>query len=148
MPAIPASPEAVSRLKSERRPLRSSAEPGKAESRNTDKAPLCVFAFSAGALDATMQIGTIHALMLANVKPNVVLGVSAGAINAVVLGEVMNAWEEPAEDETLTDDEREKIKEQNKEHRDAARAGRFLQLLEVYRETPMELMRCGRITRR
>ncbi len=99
--------------------------------------PLRVFAFAAGALDTTMQIGTIQALMLTGVKPDVVLGVSAGAINAVALGEVLTAGEEQGEPKNQTPQEEAKSAEQKA----AAKAGRFLQLLEAYRETPIELFR-------
>ncbi|MEQ1794312.1 MAG: patatin-like phospholipase family protein [Nitrospira sp.] len=45
--------------------------------------------FGPGAFDTMVQLGVIHALLVARRRPpNVVLGLSAGAINAVALGEV------------------------------------------------------------
>lgn len=50
---------------------------------------LFALSFGSGAFDAMVQLGVIHALLVARRRPpNVVLGLSAGAINAVALGEV------------------------------------------------------------
>jgi len=50
---------------------------------------LFALSFGPGAFDTMVQLGVIHALLVAHRRPpNVVLGLSAGAINAVALGEV------------------------------------------------------------
>jgi hypothetical protein len=51
--------------------------------------PLRVFAFGAGGLNAAVQLGTIHALLVTGEKADVVLGISAGAVSAVALGEIL-----------------------------------------------------------
>jgi predicted acylesterase/phospholipase RssA len=53
---------------------------------------LRVFAFAGGALDTVIQLGITHALLVSKGKaPDVVAGVSAGAINAVALAEILQA---------------------------------------------------------
>ncbi len=54
-----------------------------------DEDELFALSFGSGAFDAMVQLGVIHALLVARRRPpNVVLGLSTGAINAVALGEV------------------------------------------------------------
>src|SRR5213592_4642313 len=55
-------------------------------------APVRAITFSGGALDTVMQLGVVHALLVARARaPDVVVGVSAGAVNAVALAEVLKA---------------------------------------------------------
>lgn len=50
------------------------------------------FAFAGGGLDTIMQLGVVHALMVSGRRaPDVVVGISAGAVNAVTLAEVLQA---------------------------------------------------------
>jgi predicted acylesterase/phospholipase RssA len=52
-------------------------------------------AFSTGGIDAVMQLGVAHAMLVARaVPPDYVVGVSAGAINAVALAEILQAGED------------------------------------------------------
>jgi predicted acylesterase/phospholipase RssA len=105
--------------------------------------PLRVFAFGAGGLDATIQLGTVHALLVTGEKADVVLGISAGAVSAVALAEVLKTAPEGAV--TLWERSSAAVEQTNNEHlaraRDAAAVGRFLEVLEAYREIPMELLR-------
>lgn len=50
------------------------------------------FAFSAGGFDSVMQLGVVHALLVTHAKaPDYIVGVSAGAINATALAEILQA---------------------------------------------------------
>lgn len=54
--------------------------------------PVRVLAFSAGAYDTVIQLGVVHALLVGRFRaPDMVVGVSVGAVNAVALAEVMQA---------------------------------------------------------
>jgi predicted acylesterase/phospholipase RssA len=54
--------------------------------------PLRVLAFAGGGLDTVMQLGVAHALLVGRSQaPQVVAGVSAGAVNAVALAEILQA---------------------------------------------------------
>lgn len=58
-------------------------EPGK---------PVRALAFSGGLFDSAMQLGVTHALLVArSVAPDVVVGVSNGAINAAALADILQA---------------------------------------------------------
>lgn len=53
-----------------------------------------VLAFGGGGFDAVMQLGTIHALLVADATPpDLVVGISAGAVHAAALAEVLKADE-------------------------------------------------------
>jgi hypothetical protein len=95
-----------------------------------NKRPWRVFAFGAGGLDAAVQLGTIHALLVTGEKADVVLGISAGAASAVALGEILKIAPETA---ALTGS--------SGAAKDAAAVSRFLEVLEAYREVPTELFR-------
>jgi len=74
-------------------------------------------AFAGGAYDTAFQIGVIHALLVQNAEPpDVVVGISAGAINATALAEVFQAGPDRA-----------------------ARVARFNEILEEFRKAPGEL---------
>jgi predicted acylesterase/phospholipase RssA len=63
--------------------------PDKIEIPREGEAEVYALSFGPGAFDTMVQLGVIHALLVAHRRPpNVVLGLSAGAINAVALGEV------------------------------------------------------------
>lgn len=54
--------------------------------------PVRVLAFSGGAYGTIPQLGTAHALLASDAKlPDVVVGVSMGAVNAVALAEILRA---------------------------------------------------------
>jgi predicted acylesterase/phospholipase RssA len=106
--------------------------------------PLRIFTFAAGGLDCVMQMGTIHALLATGERPDIVLGISIGAINAVALGEVLKVAPDAAaarfdkksllEHHTTSAEEIALAKEE-------AGVSRFLEILEAYREVPAELLR-------
>ena len=51
-----------------------------------------VVAFSSGGFDTAMHLGVVHAMLVAQARaPDLVAGVSAGAINAAALAEVLQA---------------------------------------------------------
>lgn len=93
---------------------------------------LRVFAFASGGFDAVMQLGTIHALLITGERADIALGISAGAVNAVALGEILKIAPDAAATQFGKD---MGIK------REAAAIGRFLEILEAYCEVPMELLR-------
>jgi predicted acylesterase/phospholipase RssA len=63
-----------------------------------DGLPVRAIAFSSGAFDTAMQLGVVHALLTIQGKaPDVVVGVSAGAINAAALAEILQAGIEPSQ---------------------------------------------------
>ena len=85
---------------------------------------LRVYTFSGGGFDTAMQLGVVHALLTASYdKPDLVTGVSAGAISAVTLAEVLGAC---ATQEAKT--------------RHAAQVSRFREILEAYRDGPLRLL--------
>jgi hypothetical protein len=54
--------------------------------------PLRVLSFAGGGLDTVMQLGVAHALLVGKCQaPDVVAGISAGAVNAVALAEILQA---------------------------------------------------------
>lgn len=63
-----------------------------------DGSTLRVLNFSGGGFDTVMQLGVTHALLVMQGKaPDVVVGVSAGAIHAVALADVFHAGDLPAD---------------------------------------------------
>jgi predicted acylesterase/phospholipase RssA len=94
---------------------------------------LRVFAFASGGFDAVMQLGTIHALMISGESADIALGISAGAINAVALGEILKIAPDAAATQFKGKDLALK--------KEAAAVGRFLEILEAYCEVPIELLR-------
>lgn len=106
-------------------PAAETAEPGKPCSY------FRIFAFHGGGLDAVMQLGIAHALLLAEGRIaedrplDMIAGISAGAINAVALAEILQAGD--AGDST--------------EQRLAAQVARLLEFLEGYRNAPATVLR-------
>src|ERR1700730_2798718 len=85
---------------------------------------LRVYTFSGGGFDTSMQLGVVHALHTAGYdKPDLVTGVSAGAIAAVALAEVLGAGTG---------------KEPKAKH--AAQVSKFREILEAYRDGPFRLL--------
>ena len=96
--------------------------------------PVRALAFAGGAFDTALQLGAIHALLVSQAKaPDVVVGVSAGAVNAVALAEVMQAGEEFTHDKKLSEVERRRVRTQ-------ARVTRFREILEAFRRAPGEIL--------
>jgi predicted acylesterase/phospholipase RssA len=65
-----------------------------AEARTIGQAgkPVRALTFSSGGIETAMQLGVVHALLVTRAEPpEVVLGVSAGAVNAVALAEILQA---------------------------------------------------------
>jgi predicted acylesterase/phospholipase RssA len=91
--------------------------------------PLRALAFAGAGFDAVMQLGVIHALLASRAKaPDLVVGVSTGAINAAALAEVLQAGTGLA-----TDEERQR-----------ARVARFRELLLAWEEMPGEILQALR----
>jgi len=79
--------------------------------------------FSGGGFATAMQLGAIHALLVSRGRaPDVVLGISAGAVNAAALAEIFQAG--PADDP---------------EARLRARVARFREYLELFQSAPAAL---------
>lgn len=89
MTATPAAPCPPTEPPPEQRPpLKRLGLPGR---------PVRVLAFAGGGFDTAMQLGVTHALMVSRGSPpDMVIGCSAGAINAVALAEVFQAGDETA----------------------------------------------------
>jgi predicted acylesterase/phospholipase RssA len=90
--------------------------------------PIRVLTFSSGGVDTAMQLGVTHALLVMRAEaPDVVLGVSAGAVNAVALAEILQAGPpgQPSSDglEPLE-----------------PRVARFRQILEDFQNCPTDLL--------
>lgn len=84
--------------------------------------PVRALVFSGGGYDTVMQLGAVHALLVSrSAAPHTVVGVSAGAINAVALAEVLQAGggQDTPEGTRLE-----------------ARVARFREILEAYRSAP------------
>jgi predicted acylesterase/phospholipase RssA len=63
--------------------------------------PVEVFAFRGGGFDAVMYLGVVHALVLLNrLPPHIVSGVSAGAVAAAALADVLGTSAPPCHDPT------------------------------------------------
>lgn len=93
--------------------------------------PVRALAFAAGVFDTAMQLGTVHALLVSRSRPpDVVVGVSAGAVNAAALAEVFQARPESPPD----------VGEHPQEAIDAARLARFRRVLEACRAFPADLL--------
>lgn len=77
-------------------------------------------AFAGGGFDTAMQLGVIHALLVSDGRPpDVVAGISVGAVNATALAEVLQAGAGLPEDERLM-----------------ACVARFREVLETFQQTP------------
>jgi predicted acylesterase/phospholipase RssA len=87
--------------------------------------PVRVISFASGGLDTAMQLGVIHALLVIQGKaPDAVVGVSAGAVNAVALAEILQAGH-PG---------------QTPQQQQQARVARFREILDAYQQAPGEIL--------
>lgn len=88
-------------------------------------APVRALAFSGGLFDTVMQLGVVHAILVSRAEPpDVVVGVSAGAINAVALAEILQAGSDAT----------------SGEERIQAQVARFREVLEAVRESREEVI--------
>src|SRR4051812_17022057 len=97
------------------------------EPRATGTQPYRVISFPGAGLDTVMQMGVIHALLVARRKPpEMVAGISVGAITATALGEVFHATAGPRA--TAREDEE-------------VRVARVCELLEAFRNAPSTVLK-------
>lgn len=101
--------------------------------------PLRALAFGGVAFETAMHLGVVHALLVTHGRaPDVVVGLSAGAVNAVTLAEILQAGDglEPppadAPPEAHVAYHRARME---------ARVGRFRQFFDAYQRVPGELLR-------
>jgi predicted acylesterase/phospholipase RssA len=91
------------------------------------KRPYRVISFPGAGLDTVMQMGVVHAFLVTRRKaPDMVAGISVGAITATALGEVLQA-NAGANASTAEDEE--------------VRVARFSDLLEAFRNAPSTLLK-------
>ncbi|NOT08893.1 MAG: hypothetical protein HOP28_11890 [Gemmatimonadales bacterium] len=89
--------------------------------------PIRTIAFSSGGFDTAMDLGVIHALLVIQGKaPDAVVGISAGAINAVALAEILQR--EAPNGSAATPEETRR-----------AKVARFREIFEAYANAPTEL---------
>jgi predicted acylesterase/phospholipase RssA len=100
--------------------------------------PVRALAFGGGLFDTAMQLGVVHALLVSRGRtPDVVVGISAGAVNAVALAEVLQA--EPETAPVTGNGEAGR-----RGRRLAARVARFRRIFEHYLEFPTDLLQAMR----
>ena len=91
------------------------------------KRPYRVISFPAAGFDTVMQMGVVHALLVTRRKaPDMVGGVSVGAITATALGEVLQA--NAGVNASIDEDEE-------------VRVARFSELLEAFRSAPSTILK-------
>lgn len=89
--------------------------------------PYRVISFPGAGLDTVMQMGVVHALMVTRRKaPDMVAGISVGAITATALGEVLQA--NAGANATAIEDEE-------------VQGSRFSRLLEAFRNAPSTILK-------
>jgi predicted acylesterase/phospholipase RssA len=94
--------------------------------------PIRVLTFSSGGIDSAMQLGVTHALLVMRAEaPDVVLGVSAGAVNAVALAEVLQAG---PPGQSAADGSASRLEPLE------PRVARFRQILEDFQNCPHDLL--------
>jgi predicted acylesterase/phospholipase RssA len=80
----------------EQRDMRDKAAQDQSKQIGEDGGTLRVLNFSGGGFDAVMQLGVTHALLVNQGRaPDIVVGVSAGAIHAAALAEILRAGQLP-----------------------------------------------------
>ena len=91
------------------------------------KRPYRVISFPGAGFDTVMQMGVVHALLVTRRKaPDMVAGISVGAITATALGEVLQA----NAGANASADEDEEV-----------RVARFSELLEAFRNAPSTILK-------
>ena len=103
-------------------------------------APVRAITFSGGALDTVMQLGVVHALLVARARaPDVVVGVSAGAVNAVALAEVLKAGDGLPDHPEWTALPAPELADRRQQARVKAQIARFRQVLDAYQRAPGDI---------
>jgi predicted acylesterase/phospholipase RssA len=98
-----------------------------AEARSTASRTYRVVSFPGAGLDTVLQMGVIHALLVTRRKaPDMVAGISVGAITAAAFGEVFHASAGPG----ASPEEDEEV-----------RVARFSELLEAFRNAPSTVLK-------
>jgi predicted acylesterase/phospholipase RssA len=91
------------------------------------KRPYRIFSFPGAGFDTVMQMGVVHAMLVTRRQaPDMVAGISVGAITATALGEVLQA--NGGENASPEDDEE-------------VRVARFSELLEAFRNAPSTVLK-------
>ena len=99
-------------------------------------APVRAIVFSGGLADTVMQLGVVHALLVTRaVRPDVVVGVSVGAVNAVALAEVLQAGKKREAQQKKSVDTPDDVNA-----RLLAQIARFRQILDNYRRAPGDIV--------
>jgi predicted acylesterase/phospholipase RssA len=94
-----------------------------------DGEPVRALALGGGGFETAIQLGVFHALLVSRAAPpDVVVGISAGAVNAVVLAEVLEAGPAGGADRGRT-----------RSPTTVARVARLREVLEAFREAPWNL---------
>ncbi|MGH7498109.1 MAG: patatin-like phospholipase family protein [Gemmatimonadales bacterium] len=104
-----------------------------------DGCPIRAFAFSSGGIETAMHLGVAHALLVIQGKPpDAAVGISAGAISAASIAEILQAGADlpPAPGETADRDERVAHRSRVLE----ARVKRFREVFDGYQRAPAELI--------
>jgi hypothetical protein len=122
---------------------RPSAQPSAAPELGQRGKSLRVLAFAGGGFDTAIQLGVTHALLVSKGQaPDVVAGVSAGAINAVALAEILQAGlpketDIKAEDAAPTnpDEGRKRLRQER-----VAQVSKFREVFENYLNAPGEFI--------
>lgn len=97
------------------------------ENRPSAKGPFRIFSFPGAGFDTVMQMGVVHALLVTRRKaPDMVAGISVGAITATAMGEVLQA--SAGANASAEDDEE-------------VRVARFSELLEAFRNAPSTVLK-------
>jgi predicted acylesterase/phospholipase RssA len=107
-------------------------EGGQQEARTIGRAgePVRALTFSSGGIETAMQLGVVHALLVSRAQPpDLVLGVSAGAVNAVALAEILQAGCDTAD--LNLEDRRDTLE---------PKVARFRQIFEDYQNCPHDLL--------
>lgn len=98
-------------------------------------------AFGAGGFGTAMQLGTVHALLVAQAKaPETVIGLSAGSANAVTLAEVMQAGSgdgAPSPNNEALSVAQRRVAHL---HRRKARVAKLREHLDAHQRSPKELV--------
>ena len=98
--------------------------------------PVRALSFSTGLFDTAMHLGVAHALLVIRGRaPDVVVGVSAGAVNAAAVAEILQAGTTVP---TTTDLER---RADGHRRRREARVARFREIFAAFQQAPTELLR-------
>jgi predicted acylesterase/phospholipase RssA len=92
--------------------------------------PVRALTFSSGGIETAMQLGVVHALLVTRAPPpDVVVGVSAGAVNAVALAEVLQAKSDQGD--AASNQDNDPIEPQ---------IAKFRQIMEDFQNCPHDLL--------